>query len=168
MNQEVLFSIVAGVKLLILAFIGFWYSLCGRGVVKGWLGRRRVILPLILCVSLLMSMIVMQTFTMLLLAAVGLTWLIYYGTMSIGYGADSWLRKVFGKVLQQIIVGALQGGSCIVIAAVLHKYWMFGLSMLIPAITLGILGSVGDQEINAAYKEALVGMSIFSTAMFLI
>ena len=169
MNEEVMLSNIAGLKLLVVAFIGYWYSLCGRGVINGWLGRRRVILPTILCLSWVVSGLILNRLTGLLLVIIGLSWLMYFMNMSLfSYGAGSWIRKLVGKTAQQFIVGGVHGGSCILVALFLQSYWLLVLSVLLGSVALGILGSVGDGEISAAFKEAVVGACIFLIPVFMI
>lgn len=169
--SEITLSVLAGVRLLIAATMGLLYTLAGRGVKVPVLGkiRRRVWLPLILCLTWLIFMLVMGKFTWLLFGAIALSFPIYYGTMSaFAYGADSWLRKIFGRVAQQFIVGAVHGGSCILVAIVTGCWGIYTASVLIPCIALGIFGGVFDEDITAAYKEALTGILIFLTPLFFV
>jgi len=163
MNPEVSLTLIALVKLLIAVFIGFWYSLCGRGVIRGWLGRRRVICPLIYLVGLACTSLTSMSLKLVLTMCI--TYLIYLGTMSLGYGTGSILRKL-GKVVQRGVIGSLVGGSCILLAYVSGNWVVFTLSVFVScgtSIALGVFNPV-----HAAYEEALIGTSKFLPAMFIV
>lgn len=176
MNTEVLWTWYAGIKLFMAALIGFCYSRAGRGWKPfGLKFRRRVYLPLIYCLTMVLSMFVMDRFSWWLLGAIAGTWGVYYATMSIfAYGANSWIRKLFGLRTQQFIVGFIHGGSCILIVlAVAPRPWgIYILSCVIPSIVLGVLGGLFPSDAvggaKAAAKEALTGVLIFLFALFLI
>lgn len=169
--NEVQLVWIGSIKLLIATFIGFWYSMCGRGVVHGWLGRRKVILPMILCVTWIISMIYLKKFSWVLLSAIIASYGIYFGTMSIGYGAGGLLRK-FGKPVQQFLVGGIQGASCGLIAWVTGCWGLYVLAIVVPGIVLGLLGSWFDSDdtggVTAAEKEVIVGLSLFLSPVFMI
>jgi|25BtaG_2_1085352.scaffolds.fasta_scaffold03192_4 hypothetical protein len=171
--SEITLVYIAFGKLLVLAFEGFVYSRAGRGWKIPWMIiddkiRRRVYLPIIYGLAMLASMLIMKQFTWLLLGIVIATGGAYFGTFSIGYGASSLLRKWFGRIGQQFIVGFLQGGSCVLIAWYTKSWGLYILSCLAPCLTLGMLGGCFDTEVNASYKEALVGTSIFLFPLFMI
>jgi len=167
---EIQLVYMAWLRLLIAAFIGFVYSRAGRGWKLPIFGkiRRRIYLPLIYCITMLVISIVAGRFSLNLLLSIVATWGIYYGTLSVGYGASSWLRKVFGRIGQQFIVGALQGSSCILLAIATGHWGLYTLSIVVPSLTLGTLGGWADDDTNASYKESLVGISLFLFPLFLI
>lgn len=169
--SEMALTWIAGVKLVIAALIGLLYSLAGRGVSLPILGkiRRRIWLPAILCFTWLISMFIKGAFTWLLLGAIGLSFPLYFLTMSVfSYGADSWIRRLVGRIPQQFIVGAVHGGSCILVALVVKLWGIYSLSVLVPCISLGVLGGIADKDMPAAWKEAVTGMVIFLYPLFLI
>ena len=165
---EIFLSHLGGIKLLVVALLGWMYSRAGRGwKIWGIKIRRRTILPLILCGTWVCITILTGIFTWTLLLLIGVSWLIYYGTLSIGYGTTSWLRNVLGKTAQQYLV-AIQGVSCVLIAIYTQRWGLYSLCVLTPALTLGALGSWADSDTDAAFKEALVGASIFLFSVFMI
>ena len=162
---------IAGIKLLIASLIGFLYALAGRGVRVPVLGkiRRSVWLPLILCLSWVGFMFWMDKFSWRLLGAIALSWPLYYGTMKgFAYGHGSWLRKIFTRIPQQFIVGAVHGGSCLLVAIVTQLWGVYIAAVLLPCIALGLFGGLFDHDLHASWKEALTGILIFLPALFLI
>ena len=114
-------------------------------------------------------MFVMGKFTWLLLGAIILSFPLYYLTMSVfAYGAGSWIRKIFGRIAQQFIVGAVHGGSCILVAIVTGLWGVYTCAVLLPCLALGIYGGVFDNDLTAADKEAVTGTVIFLMPLFLI
>jgi hypothetical protein len=168
MNPEILLTHLGGIKLLIVVLIAWIYSRAGRGKIWGKRIRRRVVCPLILLLAMLIFSLMGKLFNIKLLGVLGVSFLMYYGTLSVGYGAGSWLRSVVGRIPQQFIVGALQGGSCVLIAIYSGAWGLFSLSAIVPCLTLGFLGGVFDSDTHAAWKEILVGMSIFLFPIFMI
>jgi len=162
---EMTLTWLAGVKLLIAALIGLLYSLAGRGVGI----KRRLHLPIILAVNWIVFMFLMGKFSLMLLGAILLSIPLYYLTMSVfSYGADSWIRKLIGRVPQQFLTGACHGGSCILVACVTGLWGLYSLSVLLPFLVLGFLGGIFDQDAPAAWKEGLTGLAIFLCPLFLI
>ena len=157
-------------RAVILVAMCFIYTRAGRGWKLPWLGkvRRRVYLPAILCSAWVVVSLIQGSLSLMLFLLVLGTFGIYYGTMSIGYGANSWIRKTLGKVPQQYIVGALQGGSCVLIAYYTQRWGLYSLCVLVPSLTLGALGSWADGDVPAALKEGLICVSIFVYALFLV
>ena len=166
---EIQMTYMAGLKLLIVALIGFCYSRAGRGWKPfGIKFRRRAYLPIMLILALLVSSLIQGTFTWLLLGALAASWGVYYGVLSIGYGESSWIRKVFGRVLQQFIVGFLQGAGCVLIAVVAGTWGLFALSCVVGSVVLGTLGGWADDDVSAPFKEAIVGASLFMFPIFMV
>lgn len=171
MNEERKQTHWTGFKLLMAALIGWLYSLAGRGTKVPVLGkiRRRVWLPFIACSVLTGEMFLFNKFSWLLLGAIWASWGVYYANMSIfAYGADSWLRKIFRRIGQQFICGAVHGGSCILIAVITGNWGIYTLSVLSGALCLGFLGGIFDTDVSAAQKEGVTGCSIFLFALFLL
>jgi len=162
---EMTLTWLAGVKLLIAALIGLLYSLAGRGVGI----KRRLYLPIILAVNWIVFMFLMGKFSLMLLGAILLSIPLYYLTMSVfSYGADSWIRKLIGRIPQQFIVGGVHGASAILVAIVTGSWGVYSLCVLCPMVTLGALGGWADGDLNASYKEAVCGISIFLCPLFMV
>jgi hypothetical protein len=167
---EIQLTYLAGFKLLIVALIGFCYSRAGRGWSLPIIGkfRRRVYLSIMLLVTLLVSALMRGLMTWWLFGALIASWGVYYGVLSVGYGANSWLRKIFKRIGQQFIVGALQGAGCVLIAVATGTWGLFTLSVVCSSLVLGTLGGWADDDVNASFKEAIVGASLFLFPMFMV
>ena len=168
-NPEVALVYIGTLKLLVVVLIAFVYSRAGRGW-KIWRLkiRRRVFCPLILLLALTGFSLFQRTMSWKLLLAIIGSFAIYYGTMSVGYGAGSAIRRKFGKTFQQYFVGLIQGASCGLVAVYSGNWAVYSLCCIVPCLTLGAFGSWGDGELNASYKELAVGMSLFLFSIFLI
>ena len=169
---EMELSILAGAKLFVVALIGLLYTLAGRGVKVPILGkiRRKVWLPLILCASLLISGLLKGVMTWTLLGAIVLTFPLAYGIYSaFAYGSGSWVRKVFTRIPQQFIVGAMHGLSLSILPCIVLGQWgVLAGAIIIPSVALGVYGGVFDKDIEAAGKEALTGALEFIVPMFIV
>ena len=156
-------------KLIVALLIATIYSLAGRGLVWGIKVRRRVVLPLLLMLALMISAWMQTKLSLQLIGVLSITWVIYYGIMSVGYGEGSILRKWFGKTAQQFICGGLYGGGAILVGIYMHRVGLVVLNIILNSILLGFLGSdISNSEITASWKELLVGLMIFTIPLFLI
>ena len=170
--SEMALSYLAGAKLLVLALIGLLYTLAGRGVKVPILGkiRRRVWLPIILCLSLLISGLLRGLLSLWLVLSILATIPLAYGIYSaFAYGAGSWVRKLVGKTWQQYIVGGMHG-LCLSIlpCIVLGKWGILIGSVVIPSVALGLLGSVFDKDLDAALKEGVTGAAEYLFPLFIV
>ena len=168
MNEYQLLWLGVG-KLLMALLIATIYSLAGRGKICGLKVRRRVVLPLILVLALLLSSLITKQVNGILLIVLSLTYILYYGLLSVGYGTDSLLRKWFGKTAQQFICGGLYGGGAILVGVVVGRVNLVICNIIINSVVLGFMGSnLANEEITASWKELLVGLMIFTIPLFLI
>lgn len=93
-----------------------------------------------------------------------------YGIYSaFAYGASSWVRKIFTRIPQQFIVGAMHG-LCLSIlpCLVLGKWGLLTGSIVIPSIALGIYGGIFDNDLTAAKKEGLTGALEYIVPVFIV
>lgn len=174
---EMGYTVVTGLKLVIVALIGFLYSLAGRGVSLPVLGkiRRKVWLPIILAGQWLIFGLIQGVMTWLLalacVATIGLAFGIY---SAFAYGDGSWVRKLFGRIAQQFIVGAMHGLSlsilpCVVLGIAGVPVWgLLAGSILIPSIALGIYGGIFDNDLTAAKKEGVTGALEYMLPVFIV
>ena len=164
-------------RLFFMFVAGSLYTMAGRGWKIPILGkiRRSVWLPILLCLSWLIFGTIEGVMTWILalacLATIGLS----YGIQkAFAYGSSSWLRKIFGRIAQQFIVGFVHGlANCILPAVVLAIYgapvWgVVALSCLLPCLSLGILGGIFDNDLMAAKKEGLVGATEYLPPLFIV
>jgi len=165
MNEEVILSNWAGVKLLVLAVIGWLYSRAGRGIdgyIWGIKIRRRVILPAILVGAWLLSATIQNIFTLKFLLVTLLTYPIMYLSMSVGYGGNTLPEKIFRRGAYGLALGV----------APIAVAWYFSLwNMLIVNILVNVLCSVYlgiKSGITASYEEALLSVFQFAIPIFLI
>ncbi len=102
--------------------------------------------------------------------AIILTVPLAYGIYSaFSYGASSWLRKLVGKVAQQFIVGAMHGLSLAILPCIVWQKWgLLTLSVVVPSVTLGLLGCIFDQDAPAPFKEAVTGMNEYLFPLFVV
>jgi hypothetical protein len=85
------------------------------------------------------------------------------------YGAGSWVRKLFTRIPQQFIVGAMHGLSLSILPCIVLGQWgVLAGSILIPSIALGLYGGVFDHDLEAAGKEALTGALEFIVPIFVV
>ena len=170
--DEITLTHIVGIKLLIVALIGYLYSLAGRGVKLPILGkiRRKVWLPIILAAQWLVFGAIMHVLSVWLVIAclttIGLAYSIY---SAFAYGASSWVRILFGRKIQQFIVGAMHGLSLSILPCiVLGKWGLLVGSIIIPCIALGLYGGIFDNDLEAAKKEGLTGILEYSVPIFIV
>ena len=138
MNEEYKRGWFATLKSFLLVFISLIYWLAGRGTkILGMKLRRRWLIPILIVGGVIIFSLFQGSFSWYYLISIPL----YIGAYHVGYGTDSWLRKIFGKVGQRVIVGVLRGLSCLPIAWVNNAWLLFGSQMILAPASQVVLGA---------------------------
>ncbi len=164
MNQEYIYIWTTLIKLIALGIITMQYSAAGRGWGDGkWYGRRRVFVPIILCLTWLMSALILQVFSLKLVGFLIMSGLIYYLCMSVGYGGNTFWEKIGRRLLY----GLLLGCSPLLIAYYTGNWALYLLGICVSVGRSGVLG-VWNLPKNAVYEETLIAIGSFTIPLFLI
>lgn len=166
MNEEYRRGWIATAKHLVALLVGLLWWLAGRGDILGFNFHRRVWLPLIIVVAVMIFDLLQRDsfkrwFRMLMYA---LMWPIYYLCMSaFSYGASSWLRPLLGPVLQRVVVGIMWAVPALPVAWLNKKWWVYGVHIAVFTTIMTALVAL-----NASEHEALVGFAFAWLVPFMV
>jgi len=106
----------------------------------------------------------LKILTLPLLTAISISWLIYYASMSVGYGSDG---TTLNAIFRRSVYGLLVGASPILIAWHMNMWGLYFFGVCISLVTSVTLGVWNSPKIEV-YEEALICIGSFAVALFLI
>jgi len=161
--SEIVIVWVSFLKILYLAIISLVYALAGRGVkIWGVKIRRRWVIPILLITGAIGASLLEGTYSNYYLIA----YLTFMAVMHLGYGANSWLRKMFGRIGQRAIIGFFWALAGLPLVWVNGAWILFGYQIILAISAHIMLGAFNP--VTASEEEPLISLLCFLCVLFYI